>query len=232
MRISSAAVLCACGARRARAQARRRRLRSSRRASAERRRRWPCARAIGDAMRRRRRATSRAGDKVGGARGARFAAGKGNPMALWKLGRMYASGDGVPADDSRPSATSPGSPTSTPTTAPDGLEARVVANAFVALGELLPDGIPEAGNVQAEPGARHQADPARRVLLRRRRRAVQGRASSTSTGTELERGPHPGARAGCILAAGKGHAAGAGAARAHLLFNGKAADPAPAASRA
>ncbi|HEX5868307.1 MAG TPA: sel1 repeat family protein, partial [Beijerinckiaceae bacterium] len=39
------------------------------------------------------------GDTVGAVQALEFAAKKGNPLAQWKLGRMYASGDGVPLDD-------------------------------------------------------------------------------------------------------------------------------------
>ncbi len=37
-----------------------------------------------------------AGDKQGAARALEYAAGQGHALALWKLGRMYADGDGVP----------------------------------------------------------------------------------------------------------------------------------------
>ena len=35
-----------------------------------------------------------------------YAAANGNPLARWKLGRMYAAGDGVPKTTTRPIATS------------------------------------------------------------------------------------------------------------------------------
>jgi TPR repeat protein len=72
-----------------------------------------------------------------------YAAENGHPMAQWKLGRMYAEGDGVPQDDLRAfeyfsrianahADDSPGTP-----------QARFVANAFVALGHYYLEGIPK-----------------------------------------------------------------------------------------
>jgi len=71
-----------------------------------------------------------------------YAAGKGVPGALWKLGRMYADGDGVRKDKARAyeyfrrltrehAADSTGTP-----------NARFLANAFVTLGLYYQDGIP------------------------------------------------------------------------------------------
>ena len=40
-----------------------------------------------------------AGDKQGAALALEYAAGQGHTLALWKLGRMYADGDGVEHDD-------------------------------------------------------------------------------------------------------------------------------------
>src|SRR4028119_1508944 len=42
-----------------------------------------------------------AGDKRGAAQALEYAAGQGHTLALWKLGRMYADGDGVQHDDLR-----------------------------------------------------------------------------------------------------------------------------------
>ena len=56
-----------------------------------------------------------AGDKEGAARALEYAAGQGHALALWKLGRMYAEGDGVPPTTSRRSNSSRGSPTIPPT---------------------------------------------------------------------------------------------------------------------
>src|SRR3954468_13559475 len=40
-----------------------------------------------------------AGDKISAVRALEFAAAQGHALSLWKLGRMYAEGDGVPQDD-------------------------------------------------------------------------------------------------------------------------------------
>jgi TPR repeat protein len=82
-----------------------------------------------------------AGDKVGAARALEYAATQGHALALWKLGRMYADGDGVPHNDLKAfeyfskiaddnAEESPGSPGSA-----------VVASAFVSLGAYFLDGI-------------------------------------------------------------------------------------------
>jgi hypothetical protein len=81
-----------------------------------------------------------------------FAAEQGVPGAIWKLGRMYADGDGVGKDRARAfeyfrrltnaHAESQGTP-----------QARFVANAFVALGQYHLEGIP--GTVKADPLVAH-----------------------------------------------------------------------------
>src|SRR4029079_7368763 len=79
-----------------------------------------------------------------------YAAEGGHPVAQWKLGRMYADGDGVTQDDLRAfeyfsriaNAHAQGRP-STP-------EATIVANAFVALGRYYLNGIPNS-KVKADP---------------------------------------------------------------------------------
>ena len=40
-----------------------------------------------------------AGDKAGAVKALEYAAQQGHTLARWKLGRMYADGDGVPQDD-------------------------------------------------------------------------------------------------------------------------------------
>ncbi|MCP4383819.1 MAG: sel1 repeat family protein [Hyphomicrobiales bacterium] len=85
----------------------------------------------------------RSGDKQGAAEALGFAADKGNPIAQWKLGRMYADGDGITRDDYKAfelfsemagahADDTPGQPNS-----------RFVSNAFVALGGYYHDGIPD-----------------------------------------------------------------------------------------
>jgi uncharacterized protein len=80
-----------------------------------------------------------------------YAADQGVPGAIWKLGRIYADGDGVPADKARAYEYFR---RLTMTHADDSsgtLNARYVSNAFVALGQYYMEGIPD----------RFEADPNR-----------------------------------------------------------------------
>src|SRR5688572_5657276 len=81
------------------------------------------------------------GETEKGVNSLQYAAENGSALAQWKLGRMYADGDGVPHDDLRAFeyfrriVTSHGD---------DGTrepQARFVANAYVALGHYYRDGI-------------------------------------------------------------------------------------------
>ncbi len=71
-----------------------------------------------------------------------YAADQGQPVAQWKLGRMYADGDGVPRDDLRAFNYFSQVANSHPDEAPGTPQARFVANAFVALGHYYLTGIP------------------------------------------------------------------------------------------
>src|SRR5277367_208868 len=79
-----------------------------------------------------------------------YAADQGEPVAQWKLGRMYANGDGVPRDDLRAFNYFSEIADTHPDEAPGAPEARFVANAFVALGHYYLDGIPKT-KVTADP---------------------------------------------------------------------------------
>ena len=83
-----------------------------------------------------------------------YAADQGHIAAQWKVGRMYAAGDGVPQDDQRAfiyfSQIANTHPDETPGTA----QARIVANAFVALGRYYLTGIPNSTVVQDTARAR------------------------------------------------------------------------------
>ena len=77
-----------------------------------------------------------------------YAAENGHALAQWKLGRMYADGDGVPHDDLRAfeyfrRIVDGHGDDSQP-------QGRFVANAFVALGHYYRDGIPNS-SVKADP---------------------------------------------------------------------------------
>ena len=82
-----------------------------------------------------------AGDKVGAARALEFAATQGDALALWKLGRMYADGDGVPHDDLKAFEYFSKIADENEDSGPESPNAGVVSSAFVALGTYFLDGI-------------------------------------------------------------------------------------------
>jgi len=97
----------------------------------------------------------RAGEKDKAVTSLQYAAEQGHALAQWKLGRMYAEGDGVERSDLRAfeyfsriadayADDSPGTP-----------QARFVANAFVALGHYYLEGIPNS-SVKADPVRAHE----------------------------------------------------------------------------
>lgn len=91
-----------------------------------------------------------AGDKAGAVKALSFAADQGDPRASWKLGKMYAAGDGVPADPLRAFEYFSRVADEHADIAPDSPHARFVANAFVALGSYFLNGIPKT-YVKANP---------------------------------------------------------------------------------
>ena len=82
-----------------------------------------------------------AGDKVAAVRALEFAADQGHALATWKLGRMYADGDGVPRNDLKAFGYFSRIADENSDEAPDSPRAGVVANSFVALGSYLLSGI-------------------------------------------------------------------------------------------
>jgi TPR repeat protein len=97
----------------------------------------------------------KAGDKATAMQALSFAAEKGDPVAQWQMGQMYARGDGVTRDDFKAfelfseiadahADDSPGDPSS-----------RLVSRAFVALGNYYQRGIPNT-EVKADPGRARQ----------------------------------------------------------------------------
>jgi TPR repeat protein len=80
----------------------------------------------------------------------RYAAENGHALAQWKLGRMYASGDGVTQDDLKAFNYFRRIAENHAEDNPDTPQARFVANAFVALGHYYLDGIPNTP-VKADP---------------------------------------------------------------------------------
>jgi exopolysaccharide production negative regulator len=97
----------------------------------------------------------RAGEKDKAVTSLQYAAEQGHAMAQWKLGRMYAEGDGVQQSDLRAfeyfsrianayADDSPGTP-----------QARFVANAFVALGHYYLEGIPNSA-IKSDASRAHE----------------------------------------------------------------------------
>src|SRR6202030_3115172 len=73
-----------------------------------------------------------------------YAAEGGHPIAQWKLGRMYASGDGVAQDDVRAFEYFSRIANAQAEDSPSAPQAQIVANAFVALGRYYLNGIPNS----------------------------------------------------------------------------------------
>ena len=82
-----------------------------------------------------------AGDKEGAVRALEYAAGQGHALALWKLGRMYADGDGVPHDDLKAFEFFSRIADASADDGPDARNSGVTASAFTALGTYFLDGI-------------------------------------------------------------------------------------------
>jgi TPR repeat protein len=157
-----------------------------------------------------------AGDKRGAAQALEYAAGKGHTLALWKLGRMYADGDGVPHDDLRAFEYFSKLADQNADESPDSQSAAVVSSAFVALGSYFLDGIANS-YVTANPAraaemfhyaASYYSDPNAQYNL----------ARLYMEGTGVAKDPRLAAR-WFNLAAEKGHHASQ-ALLGHLLLNG------------
>ena len=79
-----------------------------------------------------------------------YAAEGGHPLAQWKLGRMYADGDGVAQDDLRAFEYFSRIANQHAEDSPSAPQAGVVANAFVALGRYYLKGIPNS-KIKSDP---------------------------------------------------------------------------------
>ena len=86
----------------------------------------------------------RAGEKEKGLSSLQYAAEQGHALAQWKLGRMYAAGDGVPRNDRRAFDYFSRIADTHAEDSPDMPQARFVANAFVQLGHYYMKGIPDS----------------------------------------------------------------------------------------
>ncbi|MGE3150037.1 MAG: tetratricopeptide repeat protein [Pseudorhodoplanes sp.] len=90
------------------------------------------------------------GEKEKAVTSLQYAAEKGHALAQWKLGRMYAEGDGVPRDDLRAFGYFSRIADGHADESPDVPQSRFVANAFVQLGHYYLEGIPNS-QVRADP---------------------------------------------------------------------------------
>jgi len=79
-----------------------------------------------------------------------YAADQGHALAQWKLGRMYAAGEGVPRNELRAFQYFSRIANTHAEDSPHLPQARFVANAFVQLGHYYLDGIPNT-EVKADP---------------------------------------------------------------------------------
>ncbi|CAM5767555.1 sel1 repeat family protein [Bosea minatitlanensis] len=84
---------------------------------------------------------SSAGDQVGAVRALEYAASQGHLTAQYKLGRMYAGGEGVPANDLKAFEYFSKIADENADAAPGTAAGRMVGSAFVALGSYFADGI-------------------------------------------------------------------------------------------
>jgi TPR repeat protein len=96
-----------------------------------------------------------AGNKAGAAQALEFAAGQGHALALWKLGRMYSAGDGVPHDALKAFEYFSKVADEFADETPGTQNAKVVSSAFVALGAYFRDGIP---NTYVKPNPARAAE--------------------------------------------------------------------------
>ena len=147
-----------------------------------------------------------------------YAAANGNPLARWKLGRMYAVGDGVPQDDDKAFRYFSQIVGTYDEEDADRRDLSVVSSAFVAVGVYSLNGLPKSGV---------KRDPERALEMFQYAALNFGNADAQynlarlyidgSDGV-LARDPRQAAR-WLALAADKGHLP-AEALLGHLLFNG------------
>lgn len=159
-----------------------------------------------------------AGDKAAAAKALGFAAEQGDPLAAWKLGSMYAEGDGVEQDDLKAFEHFSKIANDHADESPESQNARVVSSAFVKVGFYYLDGIPKT---QVKPNP---------VLARRMFNyaasyfgdadAQYNLARLMLDGVGGERDAHSALR-WLNLAAEKGHSSSQ-AMLGHLLFSGAA----------
>jgi hypothetical protein len=143
------------------------------------------------------------------------AAAAGQPMALWRLGTMYENGEGVAKDDVKAFGYFSQIANDHADAAPRSVDADIVAQSFVKMGDYYQKGLPDAGV---------EIDPERAEQLILHAATYFGNADAQYRVGELyldqptDPNPLQGAR-WLSLAAHKGHIA-AQAKLGDLLFNG------------
>ncbi|MBU1175668.1 MAG: sel1 repeat family protein [Alphaproteobacteria bacterium] len=159
------------------------------------------------------RADARASDTLSALQAA---AEDGQPIAMWRLGTMYETGEGVEKDEVRAFGYYSRLADENASTPPSSLEAGIVARSFVKVGEYYREGLPDAGI---------PADSSRSVNLLMHAATYFGDAEAQYeigrlylSGDGIGRSALQGAR-WLSLAARKGHVA-AQATLGDLLFNG------------
>jgi TPR repeat protein len=151
------------------------------------------------------------------------AAAAGQPMALWQLGLMYENGEGVEKDPVKAFGYFSQIANDHADAAPRGVEADIVAQSFVKMGEYYAVGLPEAGV------PKDQAQSSRLILHAASYFGdadAQYRVGLSFLGADnADANPLQSAR-WLSLAARKGHA-GAQARLGKILFNGEGIEPNP-----
>jgi uncharacterized protein len=97
----------------------------------------------------------KAGDAVASVAALTYAAEGGQAIARWKLGEMYADGDGVPRDDVKAYHYFNQMVEDYDEDQPDRRSLGAISNAFVAVGVYCLDGIPNS-DVKADPRRAHE----------------------------------------------------------------------------
>ena len=113
----------------------------------------------------------KAGDAAASVAALTYAAESGQAIARWKLGEMYADGDGVPRDDVKAYHYFNQMVEDYDEDEPDRRNLSAISNAFVAVGVYCLTGIPDS-DVRADPRARARTVPVCRDDLRRPERAI------------------------------------------------------------
>jgi uncharacterized protein len=86
----------------------------------------------------------KSGDKAAAVDALGYAANEGSATARFKLGQMYAAGDGVPHDDGQAFQFFLKITQENADVAPDARDARVVSRAFIQVGKYFLEGVPAA----------------------------------------------------------------------------------------